>query len=289
MNHFNDLKRKSGFDLAMGTSLAFESIFEPDLPVYDSNRVIEEKLDMRKIDEAWFNVATILRNLISSFPEETFNSMSRDNVSSLLLCELNVINNLFLTKTKGCKPVFYICNYDKITSPKTGLKADFIKPRVIKSPKSLRLASKMKETLEDILSLYNDIKVFNPEIKKYLHKTRAIIFTHYVYDLLSYPKFSELILLESNTGKIKRRTDWWSKYYPVPEATLNNLPFIEPFLMIFGDRHMFSPASLKYRRPIIELSRAANWNPLTTLQKVIYDCSHKLVDDNIIRFLNTFK
>ncbi len=60
----------SGFPLSIGTGLALESILEPVQEVYDPQRVVPEKIKLNKYDAIWFNIDTLVRNIVGSVPTE---------------------------------------------------------------------------------------------------------------------------------------------------------------------------------------------------------------------------
>lgn len=278
--------QKSGFEVSIGTGLALETLFEPVIPVYDFDRIPPPRHDANKYDEIWFNVATLLRNIYSSLNEVDYNTLNKDDVASLLSSEMSYLSTLFNTQTNGkCKVKFYVCDYRKLLEPKTGTYSKLIKPRVAVTPIAMRLESKMKHCLEVILKEHHNIKKMT-ELKPE-HRTKSLIFTHYVYDLLSHYRFSELVLLESNTGKIKYLKDWWSKYYPVPKYKMEILPFIRQFLLIFGDRHMFSPMPIKLRKQLLDLGQKCRWNPLTTVNTIKRNIENELNDKLVADMFNS--
>ena len=93
------------------------------------------------------------------------------------------------------------------------------------------------------------------------------------YDLLSHKRFHQLDLLESNTGKLKKKHAWNSKYYPVGKADMSHLPFMKMLLMVFGDRPLIHPSIFKLRDSILQTSVKRGWTPVTTRDKVILKAS----------------
>ena len=63
-------KQTSGFDVGISTGLALEALLDPVIPVYpDPDRIPPKRYDVTKFDDIYFNVVTLLRNLLSSIEE----------------------------------------------------------------------------------------------------------------------------------------------------------------------------------------------------------------------------
>jgi hypothetical protein len=112
-----------------------------------------------------------------------------------------------------------------------------------------------------------------------------MIITHYPYDLLSHTKFSALDLLESNTGKLKSRYQWSSKYYPVGDVDMKVLPFTRKLLLVFGDRILIQPFDMKLRRLILEIADKRKWTSLTTDAKIMQDFELDIREPFVLQFM----
>lgn len=107
----------------------------------------------------------------------------------------------------------------------------------------------------------------------------ALIITHIPYDLLNYKHFKRLILIESMTGKIKYRDQWGSKYHPIGNKSLEQLPFTEKLLWIFGDKDgIIKPINIKgtkaglgFRQVVYDIAQKSKWRPTTTIDKIKFD------------------
>ena len=93
--------------------------------------------------------------------------------------------------------------------------------------------------------------------------------THQAHDLLSYSKFKRLDLLESHTGKLKKKNLWYTKYNNGSE--LGMMPFDRVLIQIFGDSDLFHPMTLQLRNEIIALAKAKHWTFATTKDKINAD------------------
>lgn len=246
----------SGFPISIGTSLALETIFDPVQPVYDESRTVPNKIEPSSYNLYLFNIATLLRNLLGSLNEtnDIFRLKNKDILDALLE-EIDWLSNFF--QHSGLGASFYIHNYNY---PKNTYKD---KLRKITTERQLRTEDIFKYCL-DKLAKEDDVKVFS----KYIHYDKqdtALIMTHVPWDLLSHSNFLKLDLLESHTGVVKTRKDWYTKYYKLPgERDMSFLPFIEYLLTVFGDNVMFKPEKLEKRLEIYNSLSKKNVHSLMT-------------------------
>lgn len=261
-------KTISSFPISIGTSLSLESVFVGRLDPYDPERVIPQKINVTNYNEAWFNVATLFRNLVGALPSESIHALSPDAFALSLLQELEVIDSLF--KIEGsdiCKPYYYYCSYKKMIDNYTRKKIKF---RESTTDKQLLYDDKYRKTIQFIEKHYSGrLHSLDSSIKP-MQRNKAIILTHIPYDLVSYKYFDQLDLLESHTGKLKSRYEFSTKYHSLGEEKLDYMPFLEKLLMIFGDKILIQPADIKIRRSIVEIAKNREWTPYTTEAKVNY-------------------
>lgn len=251
-----------GFPIAIGTSLALETLFEPRLPPYDPERTIPEKGDIRHYQTAWFNVATLFRNVVGAVTKEQFKAASIRDLVEALEHECDVIQSIFEQEGQNaCKPFFYIAEYPQLERHRKQNLVDMREERtldqlayktawldVVKALKKYSTKS-WWQSVEDA--------VVPPQ------RTRSLIVTHVPLDLSQYGKFDRLVLLESHTGKLKPRTLWYTKYHELGRETLHTLPFHKPLLYLFGDHTQIRPTAPSLRRMIVEISRNRQWTPMT--------------------------
>ena len=94
--------------------------------------------------------------------------------------------------------------------------------------------------------------------------------SHIPYDLVSHSNFKRFDLLESHTGKLKTKYEFSGKYQPLGSESMDQLPFLEKLLMVFGDKIMVVPADIRIRRLLLEIAKNREWTPYTTEAKVNY-------------------
>lgn len=258
---------KSGFDLSIGTSLAFESIFENKIDPYDKNRIIPNKINILEYDEIWINISTLFRNLVGSISKELFLSSRYVHLADILIQEIIYIESLLMNDGKNrCKPIFYFQDYQKTNDI---LKSKIAKLRINTTPYQIEYNTKLLNTIDHLFKFYNDEKciIINDHLRP-KSKNKSIILTHIPYDLTSRKYFNRLDLLESNTGKLKTQIDYYTKFYPIPNIELNNIPFLELTLFIFGDHILLQPKDLKLRKEIVNIAKEFKWTAYTTIDRV---------------------
>lgn len=270
----NDILRNrtvSGFPVSIGTSLSLETIFDPVQEVYDKEREVPPRPDLSKVNLFLFNVNTIIRNIINSITYEDYLKVKNEDILDTLLEELEYLNYLFTNS--GYKFMAYIDTYEsvmknyheKIRLPNTEKQLRIFKTHsyCINYLKDKRNIHKLKSNFLNIENYL--VSNFDSEIKIHeSYKNHAYIFTHIPWDLLSYKNFISLTLLESHTGKVKTRSEWNTKYFPIGDLDMSFLPFNKTLLLIFGDKVMFKPEPMKIRKKIYDILLSRNINPMTS-------------------------
>lgn len=272
----------SGFPLSIGTGLAFESLFTRTMPAYDPERKIPNEVHVSDYQECWISLSTLFRNMSSSIKKEVFHSTTEQEFKDALETEIEVINSLFMNEGNNlCRPRYYYCTYDDLP----GKLPEAIKLRGDKTDSQKMQRLTHNRVMKLMLKATDEIFEFKSEIKSPQGKPTALILTHHPYDLLSYRNFHKLDLLESNTGRLKPRHLWNTKYYPVGDSDMSILPFTRKLLLVFGDRVQIQPNDYKLRKLILEAARKYNWTALTTLEKVMFDLSIEIKEPFVLDFL----
>lgn len=273
----------SGFPVSISTGLALESIFQPRQAVYDPERKPPNQIDISQYQEFWVNIATLFRNVVAASTREIVLNHSLDEVVSVVEQEIEVINSLFSHEGNNlCKPVYYIVDYKQVTN---GLHHS-IKLREDSTVDQKALSLLLTRVENTLLKHTDEILTFKPEIIP-SKSVDALMLTHMPYDLLSHKRFHRLDLLESNTGKLKKKHVWNSKYYPVGKADMSHLPFMKMLLMVFGDRPLIHPGIFKLRDSILQTSVKRGWTPVTTRDKVILDLEIDLKEPMLLSILRS--
>lgn len=258
------LDREFGqFPLSIATSLALEGA----TGIYPERETGINELP--KYPQLWINLRTLFRNMHGSIPREDLTSIAAEQYAQALFDEMERLVEIVSEKSNGAsKVVFYVSNYKDME--KQYPHALLRKP---KTDRQLGYDDAQKKSVTKLLEMLEkrggmDVRVFDRKIRNSEH-LRALIITHYSFDLVAHNQFSELDLLESHTGVIKPRSQWYTKF--IDGKTLPMIPFGETMLQIFGDSETFHPWPSKVRREIIELAEKHRWTQLTTRDKLSYN------------------
>ena len=246
------------YPLSIATSLAFEGLFDkhPDKPKN------EKKLsDFKQI---WINIKTLYRNLHNAVEDkvEKIESGVITEYVDLLKAEMSAIDELM--EKEGYIVNYYQMNYDNLEKkyPRAFIRGD-------KTLKQILFTKLFNEVAKLMLvkGFHKNIFIFKGRIVPE-DKTPSIILTHLALDLFSIVNFSELVLLESHTGKLKERAEWYTKYYQGTE--LSHIPFREDLIQIFGDNESISPMPKRTRDAFNLIAIKGKWTQVTTSEKINY-------------------
>ena len=248
---------KGQIAITRSTALALEGAFGiyPDRP--------ESPAPISEFNELWVNVRTIYRNLVTSFAVADQRALMPDDIVAGMWEDMHGIVEYVKRATQGrCEVIFYRPSYD-------GLARVFPNADLKVPDNANQLAAKRLEDASyaafDRSGFDYPVNVYDVFITGYHY--RALMLTHISLDLLATYHFKTLCLLESNTGLIKRSTQWSSKL-GVKEAS-DFLPFNTFTLQVFGDRNtLFRSAHIKLRRAVLELANERRWNSVTTADRI---------------------
>lgn len=254
------------YPLSIATSLAIESAcgIHPEIVV--------KSMPLIKYDELWVNLRTLFRNIIGSLGTENSKLARSSDICQTMHEEMETITDVIAEHSGGrVSVVYYVSNYQGMET-----KYKHATIRMDTTNRQMLLTSILNETIERLLKTVepNTVAVFERKLKMQategmpLRKPKALIITHYAYDLLSYKIFQKLDLLESHTGTIKDKSLWYTKYYNGKD--LNMIPFREDLIQIFGDSETFRTFDPKVRKDILEIAEKYRWSSVTTYEKIRY-------------------
>lgn len=246
------------FPLSIATELAIESVCgtHPELPV--------KVATILKVDQLWINVRTLVRNFMGALDDETRKNVVPVVVAQAIMEEMETIDSVIAQYSNNrAKVVYYFSNYK-------GLEIRYRNAKIRRDSTDIqrRRTAMMNDVMANIMKMNPDRVVgFDLGIgNDSTYNANAIILTNYAYDLLSHKKFKELALLESHTGAIKQRAQWYTKYHNGKELAM--MPFREDLMQVFGDSETFAPLDNKLRKALIELAEAKRWSATTTTDKI---------------------
>lgn len=247
--------------ISIGTHLALESLFGDQMLLYDEEREFE-KININNYDTHVYNIFTLLRNLVNSFNNIADKSQiyQANGLYKLLSKEILLIAQHY--NNKKCKPVLFYPDYDnvykKYNANKNPVEHNMYKEHTLQ-----------REILKNISKKHNINSINNGNGPKLPYiKGKVLITTHIPYDLLS---TNNIDLLESHTGRLRKRSSFNSKYHSVGQLDLSHLPYLEELLYILGDGIFIGITPLSIRRALIELSIKSKWTVRTTSVKVNHD------------------
>lgn len=228
--------------LSIGTSLAIEAL-----------------KDVQGYDSIWINVKTLYRNIYESCDREYLDKLEANGIADTISDEINFIRRHLANKMKV---VIYDLGYKGLAKryPKAILKE-------ARTPLQIAYEKMMNETIDIVIGEDFDQEIeYDAGSELAGEPTKSLIITHYPVDLLSRTKFRQLRLLESHTGAIKGRSEWFSKLQNGRE--MNFVPFNKFTIQIFGDGKHFSGYPPKVKKAVMTMAIENRWTSVTTNDKV---------------------
>lgn len=245
------------FPLSIATSLAFESLFGiyPEVPP-----VVPAPL--LKYEELWINLSTLYRNFMGALHKDAVIQVHPIDIAEALMVEVDQIRRIIEDGNRGnTKVVIYFSHYKDLDK--------VYKHALIRSDNTDRQKDYTithDKTIEYMLKSHPEaFVVFDRKIITQQQK-KAVILTHYAYDLFSRYQFKDLTLLESHTGRFKKKDLWYTKYHNGKDLPF--IPFREDMIQIFGDSEHFRPMDIRLKRDVIALAQSHGWSAVTTTDKI---------------------
>lgn len=234
----------------------------------------------------YVNLRTLLRNLIQAMETDFVLQLDEDSLFPKFMEEVETFEEYVKKYTNDkTEVVFYLPDYRNISKmlPFAGL-------RTIKTDKQ-QIIYDLEQTI--FRRLKKEVEYQEKEARKNKSeweppfietdhtlprgKGSALILTNYPTDLLSYTSFPLLKLIESHTGKIKKRDEWNSKLTG-DKLRLVNIPFNRFTLQICGDgNNLLMSGSKKMKDFLFDLADKNNWTSMTTIDRVKF-CINMLKD-----------
>ncbi|TXI13803.1 MAG: hypothetical protein E6Q68_00900 [Polynucleobacter sp.] len=265
MNPFSS--RTTGhFPVSIATSLAFEVAMGTGTAP-EGAETTEMRLD--KYTEIWINLRTVFRNLYNSVSTEVKRSAVADEIVDALITEVESIRKIVAEIPNPPKCVFYLCNYKDLGSRFLGAK-----PREDKTLNQQQYTELSRKSFHLYLKEHgnsSDHLLFPNGPRPDTRKGKFVMLTNYTYDLLSWKSFEDLTLLESHTGALKDKSQWYTKLYNGKEYP--NLPLHPIVYGVFGDDTLLSPMNASIKNTLLEIAKADKWTPLSSNDLVRHSVS----------------
>lgn len=253
---------KGQFPISIATSLAIEGLLgmHPEAP-------IPVRPHWLNYDTLFVNVRTVYRNLYGLFKAEQADALKASEIAPFILEEMEIIKNVVRQHSEGNMDViFYSCSYENLSGIyKHGQfkEADTVKQKMYSAKESAvldecykKLGGKNNETFKLFdVTIVGDFK-------------RTLLFSHYPVDLLNIKNVKSLALLESHTGLVKGKNEWYTKLKNGKDHP--RIPFDKMTIQLFGDSGgLFKPYPRRHREKMIELSNKYQWSQITTKERIL--------------------
>ena len=248
---------------SIGTHLMLEALFSYNYELYDKDRVFAV-IDPSKYDYHIYNIFTIIRNILTSYPEVKNKKeiLYHKGFTSVFMTEMQHITNVYIHSGTKLTPILFYPDYKKVYK---GYNKDKVindtVPKQLQSMIDIYLSNLTKNTKIGAINKSGTYKL--PKIEG-----NCLFTTHIACDLFNPNKYS---LLESHTGVLKSSSEYNSKYHSIGKLDLSHLPWHEELLYMLGDHNFITPLSLPMRRRVYEISIKNNWTVKTTRSKVRAD------------------
>lgn len=255
-----DNREKGQFPLSIATSLAFEGAFGiyPERP--------QQKVLINDYQEVWLNIRTLFRNIHGSMKKEDEARLSATDYAMAIREEMTIVQSVLDDHTRGrVRAYFYACDYRSLKAhyPHANLKEDNTDRQKHYSAMENRALDALGIELKGLPQQYIH---FDTTIKG--NKKKALFITHYPLDLLSNTDFEEIGLLESHSGVVKHKSEWYTKLHN--GKSLVRLPFNKMTIQMFGDSGgLFAPYPQEYRKALLEVADKHQWTPMTTKDRIL--------------------
>lgn len=243
-------REKDAIPISVGTAMAIQALKENT-----------------RYDSIWINVRTLYRNILGSMPTDVRNIFIENPeeaalpIARVLSQETEVIRNYLNGRIDGVR--LYLLGY-------TDLKRKFPNAmlKIPATPKQKGYMNLMESVVDKVMAADYDQQIrWDKGTELEGEYGRSVIITSYPVDLLSRTKFRELRLLESHTGAIKPKSQWYTKLSDGKQ--LSNIPFNRFTIQIFGDGPLqFERFSVRFRKEIVNLAATNRWTPVTTMDRI---------------------
>lgn len=253
-------RAKGQFPVSIATSLALEGLYG----------ILEDKPETpapaERFDALWINMRTLFRNMTGSMRSADVDELTASDFAAALIEELTLIRSIIQDRSGGRLRIQgYVATYQSLPSLHSYA---IIKPA--RTPKQQHHSQLENDAIQLILKELgnpNDqVKVVDVTLET--DRERIAIITHYPFDLLNIKNATEVALVESHTGTIKRESLWYTKLNG--GKSMPNMPFNILTIQVFGDTGgLFSPQPPANQHKLRELADRYQWSQITTKDRIM--------------------
>lgn len=255
-------REKGAADISIGTSLGIQAACG-----LDEEGKVKRDPPIDRYDELLINIRTLFRNLYSLFDKSLKLRVEPDDLVTVLMSEIRVIEGMVARYGKSnIRVSYYACDYKSLErhypyARIRGLSTDLQKMYATVENRTIELLHEAMR-VEGMRPRHYDTVIEGGA-------KNTLIVTHYAVDLLSRPQFGNLDLLETHTGAIKRQAQWNTKLSGKKDE-LTRIPFNKMTLQLFSDSSgMFSPFPKKIRDELVAIAEKNKWNSITTKDRIL--------------------
>ena len=248
--------------VSIATAMAIDGLYNrhPDLKKSPT-------LPASKAKIIYLNARTIFRNIHGAIEDvNKANNVSAKNYAETVLREVDEIKSALRQEQHPLEVVLYLPTYKSIARYMGNGEL-----RPLNTDRQKIYNKLENETLQEIHNSYKE-----GDEKPYLEVDMDIavkdyqnifILTHLPVDLLNVKNAADVFLVESHTGKVKPKDQWYTKFHAERNPTI---PFNKATLLFFGDSGgLFKPQNIKARKRIIDISKDRKWNAFTTTARML--------------------
>ena len=256
-------REQGAYPISIATSLALEGGFgnHPDTPTGVN--------EFAKAKGIFINLRTLIRNILGSVDSETKYAATGEMVYNTLIAELEVIRgilNPLYTDEDAVR--FYVMDYESLSKvyPKMIFKeVSTDKQRTLATTENSVLHL-MKSEMKEDQQMHADVEFLDSKFKH--SGIGKLLLSSFPVDLLALPRGEFSGLLESHTGVVKTRVEYYTKFKDRSKS--ERIPFDRAMIQIFGDSsNLFGMQTAQIRNKLKEIAEKYQWNALTTKDRVL--------------------
>lgn len=264
--------------ISIATAMAIDGLYNrhPDLKA-------SPKLPALKANIMYVNGRTIFRNIHGAIGDkDKANKVTAKQYAETILQEVDELRSVLRQEVHPIELVMYLPSYKSIARY---MGKGELRPLNTDNQKVYNRLE--NDSMQEIYNTYKDVKEkpflevdMDINVKDYQN---IFILTHLPVDLLNVKNAADVFLVESHTGRVKPKDQWYTKFHAERNPTI---PFNKATLLFFGDSGgLFKPQHVKARKRLIEISRDRKWNAFTTVARMLtgIEISHEPI------LLSTFK
>lgn len=258
------------YPISIGTSRSLEGLSgaNPEIPV-------QRGYDLKRFAVFLVNVDTLVRNFVASLEKSVVITLSPEDMAEAVATEMDDIKDIISSVSPTTEVHYYHTPYMQLTRM-------FPHAHYKKLPPSQLL---YRGIADEVLAVLAMMRPYITLTRLRWEHTSATVLTHKPADLLLGRTFSQLILLESHTGRVKSERQWWTK---LNRCQVEKMPFNGFTYQIYGDNLYLATQPIKLKKAVEDLAKLHRWDHDTTTSRIrmgISGLKDKELRDRLTPFL----